>query len=97
MIKIKFIFPKNYKFSFKLLGFIDYKTAIFDILYGIILFFIINLIIKNINLKIYIFISLYFPIVLFSFLGVNDENIIDVIRYLVKYFISQKVILYNRK
>ena len=97
MIKIKFIFPKNYRFSFKLLGFIDYKTAIFDVLYGAILFFIINLIISNLNFKIYIFISLYFPIVLFSFLGVNDENIIDVIRYLVKYFISQKVILYNRK
>lgn len=94
---MKFIFPKNYKFSFKLLGFIDYKTAIFDIAYGTILFFIINFIFNNLNLKTYIFISLYFPIVLFSFLGINDENIIDVIRYFLKYFFSQKIILYNRK
>lgn len=94
---MKFIFPKNYKFSFKLLGFIDWKTAIFDIIYGVIIFILINFIFDNINIKIYIFISFYFPILLFSFLGINEENIIDISKYLFKYFISQKIILYNKK
>lgn len=94
---MKFIFPKNYKFSIKLLGFIDYKTAIFDLIYGILLFLIINLIFNNWNVKIYLFIGLYFPIILFSLFGINNENIVDVIRYFVKYLISPKVILYNKQ
>lgn len=93
---ISFIFPKNYKFKSKLLGFIDYETAIVVVIYGIVLFTILNLIFSNLNIKIYMFVSLYFPIILFAFLGINNENIIDVIKYLFKFFISQKVILYEK-
>ena len=94
MIKINFIFPKNYKFKSKLFGFIDYETAIIVAIYGVFLYIILNWIFENVNIKIYIFISLYFPVILISFLGINNENILDIIRYLFKYFISQKVILY---
>ena len=86
MIEINFIFPKNYKFKSKLFGFIDYETAIFAVIYGIFLFTILNFIFNNLNIKIYLFVALYFPIILLSFLGVNNENIIDVIKYLFKYF-----------
>ena len=96
MRKINFIFPKNYKFKSKLFGFIDYTTAIFVVSYGVIMLIILNLIFNNLNIKIYLFVSLYFPIVLFSFLGINNENIIDIIKYLFKYFISKKVILYGK-
>ena len=78
-------------------GFIDYEAAIFVVIYGIVLFIILNLIFNNLNIKIYLFVALYFPIILLSFLGVNNENIIDVIKYLFKYFISQKVILYEKR
>ncbi len=94
---MKFIFPKNYKFRFKLLGFIDYKTAIFDSVYGLLLFFFTNLIFNSISMKIYCFVSLFFPIILFSIFGVNEENIIDIIIYLFKFSKSQKIILYDRK
>lgn len=93
---MNFIFPKNYKFKSKLFGFIDYTTAIVIAIYGIVLFSLINLIFNNINIKIYLFIVLYFPVILFSFLGINNENIIDTIRYLFKYLVSQKVILYEK-
>ena len=94
---MNFIFPKNYKFKSKLLGFIDYETAIIVAIYGVILYITLNLIFYNLNIKIYLFVSLYFPVILMSFFGVNNENIIDVIKYLFKYFISQKVILYEKR
>lgn len=97
MKKINFIFPKNYKFKSKLFGFIDYEAAVFVIIYGIILFIILNLIFSNLNIKIYLFVSLYFPIILFSFLGINNENIIETMKYLFKYIISQKIILYKKE
>ena len=97
MIKIKFIFPKNYKFKSKLFGFIDYDTAIFVVIYGIFLFLTLKFIFNNLNIKIYFFVALYFPIILLSFFGVNNENIIDVNKFMFKYFISQKVIFYEKR
>lgn len=91
-----FIFPKNYNFKPKLLGFIEYSTAILDIIFGIFIYFIINLIFTNINVKIYIFISLFFPILLISILGLNRENIISVFIYMYKFFKNQNVYLYKK-
>lgn len=56
---MKFIFPKNYKYRAKILGFIDYVTAIVDLLIGIILFFMIHMFVTKIttrNLYFYCFI-----------------------------------------
>ena len=94
---MKFIFPKNYNYRIKFLGFIDYFTGIIDLIIGIILYFLLSIFIKNIELKIYLFISLYSPIIFFSVLGVENENIISVARYLIKYFIKPKVYLYIKK
>ena len=44
----------------------------------------------------YVFISLYSPIIFFSILGLGNENIISVARYMFKYLIRQKVYLYNK-
>lgn len=93
---MKFIIPKNYNYRMKFLGFIDYFTGIIDLILGIILYFLISLIIKNIEIKIYVFISLYSPIIFFSILGLGNENIISVARYMFKYLIRQKVYLYNK-
>ena len=38
-----FVFPKNYNFKQKILGFIDYSTAIIDLILGFSLYFIINI------------------------------------------------------
>lgn len=75
---MRFIFPKNYKYKAKILGFIDYITAIFDLIIGIILFTILNMIINSIETKLYIFIILYVPIVLFSVLGSRWRKYIGV-------------------
>ena len=93
---MKFIFPKNYKYNTKILGFINYVTAIIDLIIGILLFIILNLFIKKLEIKIYIFISLFFPILLFSIFGTNGENIIDFIIYIYKFFKKRKIYFYKK-
>ena len=63
-----FIFLKNYDFKSKLLGIIDYSTAILDLIIGILIYLLVNLIFENINLKIYVFTSLFFPVLLIRIL-----------------------------
>lgn len=91
-----FIFPKNYDFRPKLLGFIEYSTAIIDTILGIIIYSIINLIFTDIDLKIYFFVSLFFPILIISVIGINRENFISVFLYIFKFFKNRNVYLFNK-
>ena len=59
---MKFIFPQNYTFKNKILGIIDYTTAIVNILWYLFVFLIVNLLFKSINTKIVIFILFSFPL-----------------------------------
>ena len=93
---MKFIFPKNYSFKYKLLGFIDYTTAILDSILGFILSFILSIFIKSIASRIYIFIIIFFPLVLFSIFVLGRENLISVILYMYNFFKNQNVYLYNK-
>lgn len=93
---MKFIFPKNYSFKYKLLGFIDYSTAIFDTLIGFALYFFLGIFIKTITTRLYIFIILFFPLLLFSIFGLAKENLISVILYMYKFFKNQAVYVYNK-
>ena len=94
---MKYIFPKNYNFKPKLLGFIDYSTAIIDVVFAIIIYFFINLFISNLSIKIYIFISLYFPFLLISILGISRESFVSVFTYMFKFIKNQNIFLYNKK
>ena len=68
---MKFIFPQNYDFSTKFLGLIDYSTAILNIIWNVMVYILINIIFKSINIKIFIFIILSLPVLLFSVIGIN--------------------------
>jgi hypothetical protein len=63
---MNFIFPQNYKFKNKLLGFIDYSTAILNIVWDIFVFCLVDLIVQDINIKIFLIIIFCFPLLLFS-------------------------------
>lgn len=93
---LKFIFPQNYDFKSKILGFIDYSTAIIDVIWGILIVGILNLLHIKLKLKIFIFVVLVFPVVLFSIVGFNGESIINVCSYLFKYLRKPKVLLYKK-
>lgn len=94
---MKFIFPKNYKYNAKILGFIDYTTAVVDLIIGVILFFIVNLIFTSLSTKIYVFISLFFPVILFSIIGTNGENIILYLISIIKFMKNRKVYFYIKE
>lgn len=92
---MKFIFPQNYKFNSKILGIIDYETVVLNLIWSGVIYFIINLIFKNINIKIFLFILLAFPVLLFSIIGVEGEDFFDVIIYMTKFIIKPKLLFYN--
>lgn len=93
---MKFIIPQNFDFKNKILGIFDYSTVSFNIIWYIIIFSILQLLFNNWNIKIFLLISFCFPITLFSVIGFNDEPIIYVFKYIIKYLLSTKLYLYKK-
>lgn len=93
---MKFIFPQNYKFNTKLLGIMDYQTAIINLIWGGIVFLIVNTIFKSLSLKICLFIIAMFPMLIFSIVGINGDNLISVVIYMSKFIIKPKLLFYSR-
>ena len=67
-----------------------------DLLVGIVIFGLLNLIFNNLSTKIYFFIIIFFPIVLFSILGTNGENILEFLIYIFKFFKNRKIYFYQK-
>ena len=93
---MKFIFPQNYNFNSKFLGFIDYTTLIINIVWALVVFGFVYFIIPNVTIKIAVFIILFLPFALFSIIGFNHEKIIYILQYLYKYISSPKIYLYKK-
>ena len=88
---MNFIFPENYNFKNKLFGMFDYSTVIINIIWGFLLFKISKNIPYSFNIKISFFIIFYFPLLLFSLFGFNNENIFYFISYMFKFIKNRKV------
>ena len=93
---MNFIFPENYNFKNKLFGMLDYSTAIINIAWGFIMFKIAKSLPFNFNIKIYVFITFYFPLFLFSLFGFNHENIIYFFSYMYKFIKNRKVYFFSK-
>lgn len=93
---MKFIFPQNYSFKNKLFGVLDYSTAIVNVIWCTFIFCLCNLIFKSLDIKIFLFVVLCLPLLMFSIVGFNHENILYVIMYVIKFLKSQKIYLYNK-
>lgn len=91
-----FIFPQNFNFKNKILGIIDYTTALANVLWYTIIFIIVSFFCNDFQLKIFIFIIFAFPFFLISITGLNGENIIYVFHYLIKFFYRPKLYLYSK-
>ncbi len=94
---MKFIFPQNYDLNTKFLGIIDYSVAIADLVWGICVFFITNVLFKSLNIKIFLIIIFVFPIIILSITGVEGENLLYFLSYILKYMYKQKIYLYEKK
>ena len=93
---MKFIIPQNYDFKNKLFGFMDYSTAIFNVVWALLMFIFVNIFPFSINIKIGLFILFYFPLLLFSFFGFNNENILYVSCYIFKFIKNSNVYFYGK-
>ena len=78
---MKFIFPQNYNFKNKLFGVIEYSTIFLNLIWDLFVFIFINLF-KNLNVKIFLFFILCFPIY--------------VLKYIVNFLIKQKLYLFKK-
>lgn len=92
---MKFIFPQNFNFRSKLLGIIDYPTAIFNIFYFFILLSFCNLFINDSTIKIMFIIFLFLPVFMLSIIDFNHENILYFFWYMLKYIFKPKLYLYQ--
>ena len=97
MIFIKFIFPQNYNFKAKLLGVIDYSTAIFCIIWCIIILFILNLLFNSLKIIISISIITILPVFIFCLVGFNGESIITTINFIFLYVGRPKIYVFGKK
>lgn len=93
---MKFIIPQNYNTSSKLFGFLDYSSGIIMLLWSIFIYCLINFIFKSFYIKITIFIIFCFPIYILCLVGLNHENIIYVLSYILKFILSQKIYLFQK-
>ncbi len=93
---MKFIFPQNYNLNTKLLGIIDYSVAIADLVWGILVFIIINSLFKTLSIKIFLCIIFIFPVVILSVAGVEGESFLYFLSYVLKYISKQKLYLYKK-
>ena len=92
---MKFIFPQNYNFNYKLFGFIDYTTIFLNLFFGFIIYFISQLF-NNLYFKICFFIILFLPFLLISIIGFNNEKILYIIKYIYLYIKSPKYYIYKK-
>lgn len=93
---MNFIIPQNYRFKKKILGIIDYSTATFNIIWNVIIYVILRNINTNFSVKLFIFSTLSFPILLLTIVGFNNESPLYTIKYFFKYLFSQKVYLFRK-
>ncbi len=93
---MKFIFPQNYTFKNKLFGFIDYSTLALNIIWDAFVFCLLDILIPNATIKLSFLIILCFPLLLFSIVGFNHENFINVLVYLFKFIKKPKIYFYSK-
>ena len=94
---MNFIIPKNYKFKPKLLGLLDYQTAVIDGIWAGILYILSNIFFISLTHKLYFMIALFLPFLLFTIVGINNESIVSVSIYIFKYLKKQKIYLYKKQ
>lgn len=92
---MNFIFPQNYDFKSKLFGVIDYSTIFLNLFWDLFVFIFISFF-HNLNIKIFLFFILCFPIFLFSLSGLNGENIIYVMTYIFKFIFKYKLLFFQK-
>lgn len=93
---MKFVFPRNYNYQNKMLGVLDYNTAVFNTVFALFDYLILSTFITNLYYRIFFFILTSMPLLLFSIIGFNNENFLYVLKYLVHFIYSDKIYIFNK-
>ena len=93
---MKFIIPQNYSYKNKILGIIDYPTAILNLIWDFLIYLILKKLPINISTSIFIFSTLCFPMWLLTIIGFNNESPIYSAFYIIKFLLSPKIYLYEK-
>ena len=72
------------------------KEYILNLSWDGIVFLILNIVFSSLNIKIFLFIIFSFPMLIFSIIGINGDNLINVIIYMSKFIIKPKLLLYSK-
>ncbi len=91
-----FIFPMNYKSKEKFLGLIDYKTLAAIACLAILTFFILKGLEMKVAVKVSIFIIIVGFFTILILVGVNGENMLDFLYFIIKYLINEKIYVYRK-
>lgn len=94
---MKFIIPKNFDISPKILGTFDFYSILISTIFIVLTFFILNFFPIQISNKLSITITINLPLFLFLNFGIGKENIIYILYYLIKYLISPKDYIYTKE
>ena len=94
---INYIIPKNYNFKNKILGIVDYPTAILNIILFFLTYKLSFAFNFSITLKIFFFIIFYFPIFLISifFISSSNDSFLYTLYYIFKFILKPKLYLYK--
>ena len=91
-----YFFPQNYNKKEKFLGIFDYRVIFIVGILGIGIFNLLRIIDVNIKFKICLFMTFtMFPAIMAS-VGINGENMIDIMKYAIKFSIRERVYLYRK-
>lgn len=93
---MNFVFPNNYAFKNKLFGFISYTSVFINLIWEFTIFFILNIFNINLSIKVFLFIFLCFPLIIFSVLNNRNENVFLVIIYILKFTFSKKLYFFRK-
>ena len=93
---MKFIFPQNYNLKNKFLGFLDYSTLLVNLIWIYFIFNLSSIFSLSLYMRLSIVIIFCLPLVLFSIVGMNNENILQVIIYLIKYILKPKLYIFYK-
>lgn len=78
-------------------GIIDYKSLIFIIFYVFVIIKILSFLTISIIIKLYIFIFLVLPMLIFTLLNINEESITDKMIIILKFFYNKKIYIKSKR
>lgn len=93
---MSFIFPQNYNLKNKFLGTLDYSTLIINLIWIYFIFTISSYFIKSFFVHISFVIIFCLPLFLLSVFYLGNENLLNIIKYLLKYLFKPNLYIFYK-